>query len=1153
MDESLFGALSAPVLASLPEWKRLKKELHGPGYMQTFGLTESQRWHALAALGRPLLIVTATDQSARTIAQDLALFLRNRVAAYPVREESLQRVSAMSREREGQAMQVLCRLLTGELSAVVTSVDALLQPVPDPERFRARTLLLQEGEAWPDLAQRLHLAGYERVEAVEGPGQYAVRGGILDVHPVARELPCRVELFGDEIESLREFDPLSQRSTGRIKSCTVAPASSLLLEPEEAQRGADALEWALRGYGRGVEPATRDRVRARVRQDAADLRERGACEGLEAYAGLLLPELHTLGDYCPQALAVLDEPGRIAERAENLALQWTENAKALLESGEILPAQAKQPLTYAQAQARLLVGTVLGVSALTRRAPGLAPREIFQFEGRGVPAFHGQMQLLAEELQRYREQGYRVVLLTGGRARGERLVAELEGRGVQAHLEPKSLLPGMIAVLPGSLSKGFEYPETKLAVLSDGEIYGVQKKLRRARKTNAGQRITSFADIKEGDYVVHDAHGVGVYQGIVRMLSAGVFKDYLLITYQGNDKLYVPTDQMDRIQKYIGGGDRAPQLNRLGGGEWNRAKSRVREGIKKLAYDLVQLYAKRQMAKGFAFGPDTPWQQEFEEAFPYEETPDQLAAIEDVKRDMESPRPMDRLLCGDVGYGKTEVAMRAAMKAVMAGKQVAILVPTTILAQQHYATLASRFASFPVRIRELSRFRTQAEQKAALAGLASGEVDIVVGTHRLLAKDVAFHDLGLLIIDEEQRFGVGHKEKIKAMKGSIDVLSMSATPIPRTLHMSMVGIRDISTIETPPEDRYPVQTFVLEYNESLIREAVARELNRGGQCYYVFNRVEGIDRCAARLAKLVPEARIAVAHGQMHERALEEVMRDFLEGDYDVLLSTTIIESGLDIPNANTLIIENADHMGLSQLYQLRGRVGRSNRLAYAYFTFKRDKVLTEVAEKRLAAIREFTQFGAGFKIAMRDLQIRGAGNLLGPEQHGQLATVGYDMYCRLMEDTIRELRGEAGIGPVETTIEVLVPAFLPDTYIAKPAQKVELYRRIAGIRTLDDQQDVIEEMIDRFGDPPEPAMNLVHIAYFKALASAVGISSVLQRKNEWVLRFDSSARVDLARLVQALQDNPEQAVLSAGDPPSLLFKGPGGMDRARRFLERIT
>ncbi len=1152
MDESLFGALSAPVLASLPEWKRLKKELHGPGYMQTFGLTESQRWHALAALGRPLLIVTATDQSARTIAQDLALFLRNRVAAYPVREESLQRVSAMSREREGQAMQVLCRLLTGELSAVVTSVDALLQPVPDPERFRARTLLLQEGEAWPDLAQRLHLAGYERVEAVEGPGQYAVRGGILDVHPVARELPCRVELFGDEIDSLREFDPLSQRSTGRIKSCTVAPASSLLLEPEEAQRGADALEWALRGYGRGVEPATRDRVRARVRQDAADLRERGACEGLEAYAGLLLPELHTLGDYCPQALAVLDEPGRIAERAENLALQWTENAKALLESGEILPAQAKQPLTYAQAQARLLVGTVLGVSALTRRAPGLAPREIFQFEGRGVPAFHGQMQLLAEELQRYREQGYRVVLLTGGRARGERLVAELEGRGVQAHLEPKSLLPGMSPCSPAASPRALNIRKPSSRSSPTARSTACRKSCAGPAKPTPASASPASPISRKGITWFTTPMAWACTRASCACSPPGYSKTICSSPTRATISSTSPPTKWT-ASKNADGGDRAPQLNRLGGGEWNRAKSRVREGIKKLAYDLVQLYAKRQMAKGFAFGPDTPWQQEFEEAFPYEETPDQLAAIEDVKRDMESPRPMDRLLCGDVGYGKTEVAMRAAMKAVMAGKQVAILVPTTILAQQHYATLASRFASFPVRIRELSRFRTQAEQKAALAGLASGEVDIVVGTHRLLAKDVAFHDLGLLIIDEEQRFGVGHKEKIKAMKGSIDVLSMSATPIPRTLHMSMVGIRDISTIETPPEDRYPVQTFVLEYNESLIREAVARELNRGGQCYYVFNRVEGIDRCAARLAKLVPEARIAVAHGQMHERALEEVMRDFLEGDYDVLLSTTIIESGLDIPNANTLIIENADHMGLSQLYQLRGRVGRSNRLAYAYFTFKRDKVLTEVAEKRLAAIREFTQFGAGFKIAMRDLQIRGAGNLLGPEQHGQLATVGYDMYCRLMEDTIRELRGEAGIGPVETTIEVLVPAFLPDTYIAKPAQKVELYRRIAGIRTLDDQQDVIEEMIDRFGDPPEPAMNLVHIAYFKALASAVGISSVLQRKNEWVLRFDSSARVDLARLVQALQDNPEQAVLSAGDPPSLLFKGPGGMDRARRFLERIT
>ena len=686
-----------------------------------------------------------------------------------------------------------------------------------------------------------------------------------------------------------------------------------------------------------------------------------------------------------------------------------------------------------------------------------------------------------------------------------------------------------------TLNRGFLYPEIKLAVVAESDIYGINRLKSRA-KARSGEKIAAFTDLKVGDYVVHENHGIGQYMGLVRLASEGTYRDFLHIRYQGSDKLYVPTDQLDRVQRYIGSEGEAPKLNRLSGGEWQRQKSKVKQSIQAIAGDLLKLYAARESIPGFAFDPDTPWQREFEDGFPFEETPDQLAAIEDIKRDMEQPKIMDRLLCGDVGYGKTEVALRAIFKAVMSGKQAAMLAPTTILVQQHYATMLNRFADFPVRVETISRFKTTAEQKQILEKLKNGDVDVIVGTHRLLAKDVEFKDLGLLVVDEEQRFGVTHKEAIKKLQRSVDVLTLTATPIPRTLHMSMVGIRDMSLLQSPPEERYPVQTYVVEYSDGLVRDAILRELSRGGQVYVLHNRVQTIEVMYARLKKLVPEARIAIGHGQMKEHALEDVMLDFYDGKFDVLLCTTIIEAGLDVPRANTLIVCDADHFGLSQLYQLRGRVGRSNRLAYAYLTVNPNKVLTESADKRLAAIREFTEFGSGFRVAMRDLEIRGAGNLLGSEQSGFMATVGYDLYVKMIEETVRELRGDVSQGDIETRVDLKVDAYLPQEYISNDLLRVEMYKKIASIRNRDNREDLIEELIDRFGDPNRPVMNLIEVAHLKALCSKIGVDFVTARGDELFMRFAMTADIDLVRVLTAVKQFPHCMRVQGTNPPALVY-----------------
>jgi len=769
---------------------------------------------------------------------------------------------------------------------------------------------------------------------------------------------------------------------------------------------------------------------------------------------------------------------------------------------------------------------MISVQEFLRGCAGFKQGKPVKLDILAAPQYHGSVRDLANDMVEWRKEGADIYLLSGGEARGERLLDTL--RTVEAKLDDH------IRVLPLALSHGFLWSQAGLHVLSDSDIYGAARKKARSQQ-NSGQRIEAFTDLKEGDYVVHEMHGVGVYMGVTRIQSEGAWRDYLLIQYKGSDKLYVPTDQFDRVQKYIGSTDAPPPVNSLSSGEWQKQKSKVKAGLKKLAFNLVQLYADRESTPGHAFAPDNAWTAQFNDGVPYELTPDQAHAVEDIKRDMESDRNMDRLLCGDVGYGKTEVAMRAAFKAVSDGKQVALLAPTTILAQQHYYTCKNRFKDFPINIDVVSRFRTAKSQREALVNVMAGKTDILVGTHRLLSKDVHFKDLGLLIIDEEQRFGVTHKEQIKHMKKTVDVLTLSATPIPRTLHMSMVGVRDMSLLETPPEERIPVQTYVMDYNEGVVRSAILREIGRGGQVYFLYNRVANIDAFASRLRQLVPEARIAIGHGQMQEHALEDVMLDFYAGKYDVLLCSTIIENGLDVPTANTMIVYDADRFGLSQLYQLRGRVGRSNRVAYAYFTVRPDKMLSETAEKRLAAIREFTEFGAGFRIAMRDLEIRGAGDIFGAEQSGHISTVGYDMYCKLIEEAVREARGDAPApDELEPRVDLKVNAFLPDSYIRGGSQRVEIYKRISGLRSMEDRADIIDELIDRFGDIPESVMTLLDVALVRALCVRLGIDVVRRQNGVCVLRFDVRYLPDLNKLSAALEGR--QLKFSTGRTASLLL-----------------
>jgi transcription-repair coupling factor (superfamily II helicase) len=1026
---------------------------------------------------------------------------------------------------EQQRVAVMKALTERRELTVITTAAACMNHLVPFAQWQDQIQVIDSDSPLDMDEMKLHLQmlGYERTPQVEGPGQFAIRGGILDIFPLTEENPVRIELWGDEVDSIRSFDVESQRSLENLESLYLYPAAELILTKEERQQAIRRIEKEAKkseAYFREQgKPEEATRIR-RLLEDCRDsLGEMAEPLQMEGFIEYFYEKTVSFLDYFPadRTAYFLDDPNRMKESADAIETEFRESMGHRLEKGYVLPGQTKLLFSAAELVAELCTRHSVGLCSMENvRAPWIA-REKYHLNVRSVNAYNNSFELLVKDLKYWKKEGYRVILLAASRTRGSRLANDLMEEGLTCYYteDPeREAAPGEILITYGSVARGFEYPLIKFVVISESDIFGREKKKKPKYRRYEGKKINSFTELAVGDYVVHESHGIGIYRGIEKVDVDHITKDFFKIEYAGGSNLYVSTTQLDAIQKYADGDAKIPKLNKLGSQEWNRTKTKVRGAVRDIAQDLVRLYAARERADGFVYGKDTVWQTEFEEMFPFDETEDQLRAIEEVKHDMESSKIMDRLICGDVGFGKTEIAIRAAFKAVQEGKQVAYLVPTTILAQQHYNTFVQRMREFPVRVDLMCRFRSAAEQKKTVEDLKKGLVDIVIGTHRLLSKDVAFKDLGLLIIDEEQRFGVTHKEKIKQLKSSVDVLTLTATPIPRTLHMSLIGVRDMSVLEEAPQERQPIQTYVMEYNEEMVREAIQRELARGGQVYYVYNRVNTIADMTDAIAKLVPDAQVAFAHGQMHEHVLERIMLDFINGDIDVLVTTTIIETGLDISNANTMIIHDADNMGLSQLYQLRGRVGRSSRTSYAFLMYRRDKMLREVAEKRLSAIREFTDLGSGFKIAMRDLEIRGAGNLLGSEQHGHMEAVGYDLYCKLLSEAVREVQGQTTeLESYETTIDIDVDAYIPDRYISNESQKMDIYKRIAAISGDEDYDDMLEELMDRFGEPPKAVQNLLLVAKLKAEAHQLYITDLVQRENEIRFMMYEKAKIDASKI----------------------------------------
>ena len=1031
-------------LQGLAEFEQIKeKSKTNKGILQVSGCMESQKSHLMYGLSgiAPYRLILAEDERrAREIYEDYRFYDR-KVYSYPAKDLLFFQADIHGNLLIRQRMKVIKALLEEKELTVVTSIDGCMDFLESLEKIKEQ-LIHYESDSTVDIEQlknQLVALGYERVGQVEMPGQFSVRGGIVDIYCLTEENPWRIELWGDEIDSIRSFDPESQRSLENLEELTIYPAVEHI--------------------------GDKDMV--------------------------------SFLDYFPEERTIifLDEPNRLTEKGGAVEEEYRQSRMHREEKGSRnLP--ENWLCSFEQLQKELNKRNCISVCALEPKQAGWKVREKFYLEVKSISAYNNSFELLVKDLHQYKKQGYRIALLSGSRTRAERLAKDLQEEGLAAFYGQdydREICPGEIMVVYGHAKKGFEYPLIKFAVMTESDIFGQEQK-KKKKKNYSGSRIQDFAELSIGDFVVHEKHGLGIYRGIEKVEVDRIVKDYIKIEYRGGSNLYIPATQLDCLQKYSGAdASKAPKLNKLGTQEWNKTKSKVRGAVKNIAKELVELYAVRQEKEGYVCGPDTVWQREFEEMFPYEETEDQLSAIEDAKRDMESTRIMDRLICGDVGYGKTEVALRAAFKEVQESRQVAYLAPTTILAQQIYNTFVQRMKEFPVRVELLCRFRTPAQQKKAIEDLKKGQVDVIIGTHRILSKDVQFKNLGLLIVDEEQRFGVTHKEKIKQLKKDVDVLTLTATPIPRTLHMSLIGIRDMSVLEEPPMDRMPIQTYVMEYDEETVREAINRELRRGGQVYYVYNRVTDIADVALRIAKLVPDARVDFAHGQMSERELENVMYSFVNGDIDVLVSTTIIETGLDISNVNTMIIHDSDRYGLSQLYQLRGRIGRSNRTAYAFLMYRKNVMLKETAEKRLAAIREYTDLGSGFKIAMRDLELRGAGNLLGAQQQGHMNAVGYDLYCKMLNEAVKEAKGIHTMEDFETSVDLNVDAYIPDSYISNEFQKLDIYKRIAGIETQQDYDDMLEELLDRFGEPGKAVLNLLAIAKLKAIAQQGYVTEIKQ------------------------------------------------------------
>ena len=1115
-----------------------------------------------AGAGRPMVFLCADEREARQLAGDLQSLTGETPVTLLAREWQFRPNAVSSREWERSRLAALHQMAAGNAPIVVATVDALLARTMPPHRLAELSMTLETGGRadLKELCDRLLQAGYSRCDQVEGVGQFALRGGILDVFSPLMEQPVRCEFFDDEIDSLGLFDPGTQRRTENVSSALLLPAAEVLpgLAPGGTAHLADELEKLAVKYAK---KEGRDALVQTLRGDAERFRNGAEVGGLDRYLNLIYPDAAGGADYLPpDAVVFLCEGGRIEQRVKTVLLQLHQDTEALMEAGLMAGDAAEVCLSEEALLARLADFPVVMLDALPTSRRPLKPHGLLAINARQLSSYGGSLETAVTDLEHYRNTGSAVLVLCGGEVRAKNLLRLLEERGIPAVLDLKGTAmpkPGELRITVGALSAGCEWPALKLAVLTEGQLTAPTQKKLKLKKDSNRQKLQSYTDLSPGDLVVHTHHGIGRFAGIQRMPVDGVEKDYIKIDYAGGDCLYVPVTQLDLVSKYIGGGEdqERTRLNKLGGTEWAKQKTKARKAAKDLAAGLTKLYAERQRRPGFAFSPDSPWQTEFEEAFPYAETGDQLQAIADIKKDMEQSRPMDRLLCGDVGYGKTEVALRAIMKCVLDGKQAAILVPTTVLAQQHYATACGRFKDFPVKIEVLSRFTTAKEQKRILEAARTGGLDLLIGTHKLLQKNMEFKDLGLLVIDEEQRFGVTHKERLKEMSRQVDVLTLSATPIPRTLNMALSGLRDMSTIEEPPADRQPVQTYVLEHDWGILEDAMRKELARGGQIYYLHNRVETIDLTASRIQKLLgPEVRVAVGHGKMGEQELSAVMQAMVDGEADVLVCTTIIETGIDIPNVNTLIMEDADRLGLAQLHQIRGRIGRSTRRAYAYLTYRQGKILQETAAKRLAAIREYVEFGSGFKIAMRDLEIRGAGNLLGPEQSGYLMSVGYDLYLKLLEEAVLEERGEEKKIETECAADLTLNANIPERYVTSPEQRMDLYRRIAAIRTNDDASDLMDEMIDRYGEPPKPVLALLDVALLRAAAAKAGVSDITQKKD--ALRFTLAVfRPEALVQVCGLTKYKFRLTLSAGETPMLTLKlkpGANVLDTALELVEDL-
>ena len=1130
--------------------EKLKKET---GIIQLSGCVESQKAQlafGLSDLSHMKLIVAENDLKARQFYEDYCFFDRE-VLLYPARDLIFYQADIHGNLTTRQRMQVIRGILENRDVTVITSITACMEKLMPIEAVAEAVITIDFEHEWDpeELKTKLAWMGYERVSRVEMPGQFSIRGGILDIFAVTEEMPWRIEFFDTQVDSIRSFEVESQRSVENLEKIVIYPAQEMILSEQLAGQGAKKIR---REMEKNVEIFRKEfkteegaRLKSTVQELLERMEELQEFSGMESLLTYFYPEAQTFLSYFDKdAVIVLDEPNRIVECAQASEKEFAESMSHRLESGYILPGQMELLLSAKQVQQQFNKRHTICVSAMEPIGGEWKFSGSFRLNVQSVSPYNNSFEMLVKDLKRGKKNGCSTVVLSASRTRARRLSDDLRDEGLNSFYSEdmtRQVQPGEILVCPGHAHRGYEYPFLKFLVITDTDIFGREKKKKRKKQEYSGQKIQNFSELHVGDYVVHENHGLGIYRGIEKITHDRIVKDYIKIEYAGKSSLYILATQLDSLQKYASADAKKPALNKLGGQEWNKTKTKVKGAVKNIARELVSLYAARQEADGFAYGPDTVWQKEFEEMFPFEETEDQLQAIEDTKRDMESTKIMDRLICGDVGYGKTEIAIRAAFKAVQENRQVVYLVPTTILAQQHYNTFVQRMKDFPVRVDLLCRFRTAAEQKKTIEDLKKGLVDIVIGTHRVLSSDVKFKNLGLLIIDEEQRFGVTHKEKIKQMKHNVDVLTLTATPIPRTLHMSLVGIRDMSVLEEPPMDRVPIQTYVMEYSPEMVREAIMREMARGGQVYYVYNRVKDIAEMALSIEKLVPDANVAFAHGQMSERELEKIMYAFINGEVDVLVSTTIIETGLDISNVNTIIIHDSDNMGLSQLYQLRGRVGRSNRTAYAFLMYRRNKMLKEVAEKRLHAIREFTDLGSGFKIAMRDLEIRGAGNLLGAEQSGHMEAVGYDLFCKMLNTAVQEEKGIEVQEQFETTMDISLDAFIPDTYIRDEFQKLDIYKRIAAIEGESDYDDMLEELLDRFGELPKTVQNLLTVALLKGMAHRVYLTEIKQMDKKLKLTMYEQARVDPLKIPELLDRYKGRLLFKAeGKNPYFIYDTTG-------------